>query len=82
MKKKEHVITLEVTLIDSKLPFETQADFDNENSLEKMGLELQENGELSKTSETFKAELEGMFGKVFSQADLVKIAKVQTFYHE
>lgn len=82
MKKKEHVITLEITLIDSKLPFETQADFENENSLEKMGLELQENGELSGTSETFKAELEGMFGKVFSQADSVNIAKVQTFYHE
>ena len=82
MKKKEHLITLEITLIDSKLPFETQADFENENSLEKMGLELQENGELSKTSETFKAELEGMFKKVFSQADSVMIAKVQTFYHE
>lgn len=82
MKKKEHVITLEITLIDSKLPFETQADFENENSLEKMGLELQENGELSGTSESFKAELEGMFRKVFSQADSVKIAKVQTFYHE
>lgn len=82
MKEKEYLITLEITLIESELPFEMQEDFKNENSLEKIGLELQENGELSKTSETFKAELEGMFKKVFSQADSVMIAKVQTFYHE
>lgn len=79
--KKEYVLTLEITDIDSRLPYEDKKEFEAQSPVERLALQLQENEQLTEESELVKAEIEEHFAKELG-FDNVKVAKIQVFIHE